>query len=218
MVDRAEPLIEVTRVAADRGSRWRTRFLIGGWLLALVGVPATAMVGGPAEGGSPAEPAAQDPPAVAATPLAVTGPYSSRRDMRNPSAPSGPTATIVLNRPIRGTRLTTVDVAVGGYLQDDADSVHVVLETAGEVVLSQATVLPALAFGERPEANRHLQFQVRLVLPSRRPTGDVAVRVAAYDRAGRQIAMVRRPFTLDPIVRPTLGDDGLLGGLAFSDG
>jgi hypothetical protein len=214
VVDRAElaePLMDVMRVTADRRSRWRTWLLVSAWLLALVGVPAAAVVGGHAEGGLRDEPAVEDG-------LAAAGSRATGRDLRRPPVAAVPTATIVLNRPARGMRLTTIDVAVGGYLHEDADSVRVALETAGAVVLSQATVLPALAFGERPDANRHLQFHVRLVLPSRRPTGDVAVRVAAFDRSGRQIAVVRRPFTLAPIVRPTLGDDGLLGGLVFPDG
>jgi hypothetical protein len=125
---------------------------------------------------------------------------------------------IVLTSPATGDpTITAVDLFVQGYLQGEAAAVRVVLEIEGAPV-DEWTVQPTLAFGERPSSTRHAQFLVRFGLPDPRPIGPMVVSAIALDRDGERLAVIRRPFRVGPIDRPTLGDDGILGGLVFSRG
>lgn len=161
------------------------------WFLVLSGVVGVAAVGRLAESGVPSPGTAViefEPPAATATPM--------------PTASAVPTPElIVLASPAEaGVTITTRELVVQGYLQVAAGTVRVTLEARGNRVIDDATITPALAFGERPTVDRHAQFEVRFGLPNPRPNGRMVVQVAAYDRDGRILDVVRRPFRVGPLL------------------
>jgi hypothetical protein len=198
-----EPLTStaVERVRAGGGSGPRARLLIAAWLVGFAGVAGVAVAGKLVE------------PAVSPVVGAEVTPAPASRETATPvPAPDKP---IVVTSPADGgATITAVELIVQGFLQVDASSLQVILETAGSRI-DETTIRPALASGERPGSTRHAQFLVRFGLPDPRPMGPMVVRVVAFDRDGQRLAVVRRPFRLGPIDRPTLGDDGLLGGIVF---
>jgi hypothetical protein len=219
MVDRPDAAVErltvttLEPVGASRGTGARARTITAAWLVMLVGVAGFAVAGRVATPeGTVVAIIAEAPPAVSSTPLPRSAEPSARRVLSSDGKP------IVLTSPAEGDpTITAVELIVQGFLQADAASVRVVLETGGAPV-GELTVRPALAFGERPSSTRHAQFLVRFGLPDPRPIGSMVVRVIALDRDGQRLAVIRRAFQVGPIDRPTLGDDGILGGLVFSGG
>lgn len=210
MVDRTEPDLEALTAATfepirvRRASGARVRLVIAAWVFGLVGIAGVAVVGRLTETDLPSAPLV----AMAPTPLAVESPASSlgaRSDAPGP-APSG---LIVLTSPAEGDpTITAAEIIVQGFLQAEAASLRVSLETDWYPV-QEATILPT---------DRHPRFLVRFDMPDPRTGEPMVVRVIALDRDGEWLANVQRPFRLGPIERPTLGDDGLVGGIVFSDG
>jgi hypothetical protein len=119
-----------------------------------------------------------------------------------PAATSAPLPDlIVLASPAEaGMTVTSRSLLVRGYVESAGDTVRVTLEARGNRIIDQATVRPRLAFGERPEANRHPWFEVEFGLPNPRPNGRMIVQVAAFDREGRMIDVVRRPFRVGAVL------------------
>lgn len=227
MVDRAEPNPEALTAATfepvrvGRASGGRARLVTAAWLLGFVGIAGLAVVGRLIEPGVPSESIVTLEP----SPAAATPPGPPETSAPHPANPPGmhhlattDRELIVLTSPAEGDpTIGAAELIVQGFLQAEAASLRVSLETDWYRV-DEATVLPALAFGERPDATRHAQFLVRFGLPEPRLTVPMVVRVVALDRDGHLLANVLRPFRLGPVERPTLGDDGLLGGLVFSGG
>jgi hypothetical protein len=228
MVDRAKPTPEVLTAATfepvrvRRASGARARLVTAAWVAGLVGIAGLAVVGRLTETGVPTVAVAPNV-AVASTPELDARPPGTSAPL--PAYPPGmhhlasiDRELIVLTSPALGDpTITAAELIVQGFLQADAASLRVSLETDWYPI-EEATVIPALAFGERPGPTRHAQFLVRFALSEPRPTIPMSVRVVAFDRDGQWIANVLRPFRLGPIERPSLGDDGLLGGLVFSGG
>jgi hypothetical protein len=108
---------------------------------------------------------------------------------------------IVLASPAEaGVTVTTRSLLVRGYVESAAETVQVTLEARGNRIIDQATVQPDLAFGERPEANRHPWFEVEFGLPNPRPNGRMIVQVMAFDREGKLLDVVRRPFRVGSVL------------------
>lgn len=217
MVDRVDTVREpptataLERVTAGRGSGTRARIVTAAWLIALVGIAGFAVAGRLVEPGVP------DVSVVAVAPTpASSAPLPASAGMHHLASTDG--ELIVLTSPAEGDpTITSVELIVQGYLQSEAASLRVTIETDWYRV-DEATLLPVLAFGERPGATRHAQFLVRFGLSEPRLIGPMVVRVVALDRDGHLLADALRPFQLGPVERPSLGDDGLLGGLVFSGG
>ena len=219
MVDRAGTVPEapmataLERVTAGRGSGSRARVVTAAWLIALVGVAGFAVAGRLAEVRVP------DVSVVAVVPLTELS--AQVPDSRSPATdqpPSSDGELVVLTSPAEGDpTITAAELIVQGFVQAEAASLRVSVETDWYRV-DETTVIPALAFGERPGVTRHAQFLVRFGFSEPRMTGPMVVRVVALDRDGHPLADVLRPFQLGPVTRPALGDDGLLGGLVFSGG
>lgn len=217
MVDRAEPDLEALTAATfepvrlRRDSDARARLVTAAWVLGLVGIAGLAVVGRLTEPGVPGV-------STVVVAEAPAGTAPANVPMRTTAPNPVPVEVIVVTSPAEGDpTITAAELIVQGFLQADAASLRVSLETDWYRV-DQATVVPALAFGERPGVTRRAQFLVRFGISEPRLAVPMVVRVVALDRDGNRLADVLRPFRLGPVVRPTLGDDGLLGGLVFSDG
>lgn len=217
MVDRPESVDPLTIAALEsvgggRGGGAQARVLTVVWLLGLAGVAGFAVAG------RLSEPEIPTVAVIAQTPASVIPELPTVGSTSQADAAAEPGQLIVLTSPAEGDpTITAVELFVQGYLQGDAASVRVTLVTDGDRI-DEASGRPALALGERPSPTRHAPFLVRFGLPDPRPTGSMVVRVEALDGDGERLAAVRRRFWLGPILRPTLGDDGLLGGLVFSGG
>ena len=207
MVDRFEPDLQrrgeatFEPVPIRRGSRARTRLVMLAWLFGLVGIAGVAVID------QLAEPPAPGGPVLAAAPSAIT---LMTPIVSPPPAGGGsplPSGLIVLTSPAEGDpTITAPEIIVQGFVQPEAVTLRVSLETDWYPV-QQATVLAA---------DPH--FLVRFGISDPRVSAPMLVRVVALDRDGQWLADVLRPFRLGPIERPTLGDDGLVGGIVFSDG
>lgn len=221
MIDRVEPAREALTAArfapvrVRRASGVRTRLVTAAWVLGLAGIAGLAVVGRLMETDVPTETRIAVAPLAVATPLAASVPPLAM-DPPRAQMPNGyPDQPIVVTSPAVGDpTITAPELIVQGFLQADAASLRVSLETDWYLV-AEATVVPALTFGERPGATRHAQFLVRFGLSEPRMTGPMVVRVVALDRDGLRLADVVRPFRLGPVDRPMLGEDGLMGGLSF---
>jgi hypothetical protein len=111
---------------------------------------------------------------------------------------------IVLASPAEaGMTITTRELVVEGYVQAGAETVRITVEARGNRVIDDATIAPVLAFAERPSRDRHLQFQVQFGLPNPRPNGRMIVQVAAYDRDGRVLDVIRRPIRVGRLLEGT---------------
>lgn len=184
----AIPSIAVGRSTHGRG---RGHGVLLAWMLALVAVVGIAVLGrfvDTVEPGPRTAALAFDPPVL---PRPV-----------EPAATSAPLPDlIVLASPAEaGVTVTTRSLLVRGYVQSAAETVRVTLEARGNRTIDQATVRPRLAFGERPEANRHPWFEVEFGLPNPRPNGRMIVQVTAFDREGKLLDVVRRPFRVGSVV------------------
>lgn len=217
MVDRPESVEPLTIAALEsvgggRGTGARARVVTSVWLLGLVAIAGFAVAGRLSEPEIPAVAVIAQPsaPAILESQAVGSAPQAD--------PPGEPGQLIVLTSPAEGDpTITALELFVQGYLQGDAASVRVTLVTDGERI-DEVSSRPVLAPGERLSSTRHARFLVRLGLPDLRPIGSMVVRVEALDQDGERLAAVRRRFWLGPIHRPTLGDDGLMGGLVFSGG
>jgi hypothetical protein len=198
---RFEPVAVVTSVATSkgRGSGSRGRAVLAAWLLglaAVVGVAGLGRLAEPAEAGPRPAVIAFEPPTVAVTPA--------------PTAAPAPTPDlIVLASPAEaGVTVTSKELVVQGYLNQQfaAGPVRVTLEARGNRVIDDATITPALALGELPILDRHVQFEVRFGLPNPRPNGRMIVQVVAYDRDGRILDVLRRPIRVGALLEAPAAD------------
>lgn len=209
-------------VGAGRGSRARAGLAVAAWVLGFAGVVGVALFGRLLGPGDPAA-------GVASAPLATPGAESmaSPRSGAAASAQPGtdaaradaptPDALIVVVSPATGEpTITSGELIVQGSVQADAHSLRVVVEALGRPLDAQ-TVQPARPVEEGTTTRQRARFLVRIQLPDPRPIGPMVVEVVAFDRSGERLAVVRRPFRLGRVDRPTLGDDGLLGGIVFSE-
>ncbi len=183
------PVVVSTAAKVSVGSRGR--LVMGAWLIGLLIVVGAAIGGRLVESGDPN-------PAAAAIVLAPLGDASTTRPTASPwTTPE----LIVLAVPAEaGMTITTRDLEVRGYLKGGVATVRVTLEARGNRIIDDATIEPATAFGERPTVERHPQFTVRFGLPNPRPNGRMIVQVAAYDRDGRILDVIRRPFRVGPLL------------------
>lgn len=188
-----EPATAVTPIAVGRSRAGASRghAVLLAWLGALLTVVGLAVVGrssGTAEGPRTAA-VVFDPPAVQASAAPVQATTAPPPDL------------IVLASPAdAGVTVTSRALLVRGYVEAAAQTVRVTLEARGNRIIDQTIVRPSLAFGERPEANRHPWFEVEFGLPNPRPNGRMIVQVAAYDRDGKLLDVLRRPFRVGVVL------------------
>lgn len=189
-----EPATAVTPIVVGRSRSGRSRgnSVLLAWMAALFGVIGLAMVGRFAE--------SADGPRTAAVVFdrpAVQPPATADVQATTAALPD----LIVLASPAEAnTTVTTRALLVRGYLETAAETVRVTLEARGNRIIDQATLRPSLAFGERPEANRHPWFEVEFGLPNPRPNGRMIVQVSAFDRDGKLLDVVRRPFRVGVVL------------------
>jgi hypothetical protein len=191
-LDLFEPVATVipVRAVSGAGGARRGRTAIAVWALGLIAIVGVAITGRPGDANvtprtaaivfaSPTDPASLDPTV----------------------APIPAPELIVLGSPAEaGMTITTRELVVRGFVQSAAVTIRVTLEARGNRVIDDATIRPALAFAERPSTGRHPQFQVQFGLPNPRPNGRMIVQVAAYDREGRILDVIRRPIRVGPLL------------------
>jgi hypothetical protein len=160
------------------------------WVLALVTVVSVAaagrLVAGPPE------------PRVAAVAI---GPGPSTAVVTEVPAIAPPPDVIILSSPAAAnTLVTTRELEVRGYLRNSSGTIRVTLEARGNRIIDQATIVPALAYGERPMVGRHPRFETRFGLPNPRPNGRMILQIALLDEGGRILDVIRRPFLVGPLL------------------
>jgi hypothetical protein len=192
---RFEPVAVATPVAAatGRGSGTRGRAVMAAWLFGLAGVVGLGALGRLAEPGEAGPRSAVivfEPPTVAATPVPTASPVPT------------PDLIVLAHPADAGVTVTSKELLIQGYLNQQfaAGPVRVTLEARGNRVIDDATVTPVLALGELPILYRHVQFEVRFGLPNPRPNGRMIVQVVAYDRDGRILDVLRRPFRVGALL------------------
>ena len=187
-------IVVPVRVIGGNGGARRGRTALVVWAVALVVIVGVAIAGRPVVGGEAAPRSA----AIAfAAPSDAPAPELTAPPADGVPAPE----LIVLANPVEaGMTITTRELVVQGYLRVAAETIRVTLEARGNRVIDDATITPALAVAERPTLNRHPQFQVHFGLPNPRPNGRMIVQVAAYDRDGQIIDVIRRPFQVGPLL------------------
>ena len=166
------------------------------WLLGLAGVVGLAIAGRLTESGNPDA----RTPVIAFDASAFEAPVAAPSTVPAPTAVPTPELIVLASPAEAGVTVTTRELVVQGYLQAAGGTVRITLEARGNRVIDDATITPMLAFAERPTVNRHAQFEVRFGLPNQRPNGRMIVQVAAYDRDGRIIDVIRRPFRVGPLI------------------
>lgn len=185
----------LVKVTTAHASRARGRAVMAAWLLGLVAVVGLAAVGrlaGPGDPDSRTAAIAFEPPARGVT--IAPAPVATAPTVATPEL-------IVLASPSEaGVTITSRELLVRGHLRVAAETVRITLEARGNRVIDDATVTPALVVAGRPRVDRHAAFEVRFGLPNPRPNGRMIVQVAAYDRDGRIIDVVRRPFRVGPLL------------------
>jgi hypothetical protein len=191
-LDIFEPVATVVPVRQVSGAagRRRGRTAIAFWALGLIAIVGVAIAGRAGDADTTSRTAA----IVFASP--------THRGSPDPTvAPFPAPELIVLGSPAEaGMTITTRELVVQGFVQSAAVTVRVTLEARGNRVIDGATIRPALAFAERPSTGRHPQFQVQFGLPNPRPNGRMIVQVAAYDREGRILDVIRRPIRVGPLL------------------
>lgn len=188
-----EPATAIASIAVGRsrpGSKPGLAALVV-WAVALLAIVAVALLGrftGSVDSGPRTAVVVFDPPAIPTTaPVQAT-------------TPPMPDLIVLASPADAGMTVTTRALQVRGYVEAAADTVRVTLEARGNRIIDDATVRPRLAFGERPEANRHPWFEVEFGLPNPRPNGRMIVQVMAYDREGNLLDVVRRPFRVGVVL------------------
>ena len=192
-LDTFEPaaIVVPVRVVSGAGGRLRGQTAIAAWVLGLMAIAGVAIAGRVAD-------------ARETTPRSAVIVFASPTDAASPDptvAPVPAPELIVLASPAEaGMTITTRELVVQGFVQVGADTIRVTLEARGNRVIDDATIRPALALAESPSTVRHPQFQVHFGLPNPRPNGRMIVQVAAYDRDGRILDVIRRPIRVGPLL------------------
>jgi hypothetical protein len=194
------------------------------WILAFAGIVGVALLGrlsGPADAtdGVPIALDAAPGAESLASPRSVSGAsVQPGADPARADGSAGPDALIVVVSPATGEpTITSGELIVQGSVRPDTHSLRVIVEALGKPLDAQ-TVQPGRVVVDGFATVQHARFLVRIQLPDPRPIGPMVLEVSAFDRDGKQLAVVRRPFQLGRVDRPTLGDDGLLGGIVFPGG
>jgi hypothetical protein len=200
------------------------RLVVGAWCLGLAAVIGVAAFGRFSASGDQASGLAVAPRAAPGAELlesprsGVAAPAQPGTDPGLPDARPAPDALIVVISPATGVpTITSGELIVQGSVDGDAHALTVIVDVRGREIVAR-TVQPAAPDEDGSSTRQRSRFLVRLQLPDPRPIGPMVLEVAAFDRAGARLAVVRRPFQLGRVDRPTLGDDGLLGGIVFSGG
>ncbi len=107
-----------------------------------------------------------------------------------------------------GVEITTRRLTIEGHLHATTAVVSVSLEARGNRVID--------TFVTQPTAT----FQVGFDLPKPRPNGRMVISVVVLGPTGGLTDAIRWPVVIGAIAetappRPTLGEDGLMGGLVF---
>ena len=108
-----------------------------------------------------------------------------------------------------GVEITTRRLTIEGHLRATTAVVSVSLEARGNRVID--------TFVTQPTAT----FEVGFDLPNPRPNGRMVVSVMVLGPTGGMIDAIRWPVVIGAIAetappRPSLGEDGLMGGLVFT--
>jgi hypothetical protein len=187
----------VVKVTAEQATSARGRAVTAAWLLGLVAVVGLAAVGRLAGAGDPESRSA----AIAFEP-AVRGVTVVPAPVATAPAVATPELIVLASPSEAGVTITSRELLVRGHLRVAAETVRITLEARGNRVIDDATITPAPApvVAGRPSVDRHAQFEARFGLPNPRPNGRMIVQVAAYDRDGRIIDVVRRPFRVGPLL------------------
>lgn len=143
-------------------------------------------------------------------------------------APSGDLAdagAIVLDWPAMPNQvITTGELVVRGHLRTGAARVQVLLQSSGAVPIVVRSVRPVTQDWDRDDDPEGPTFVVTVPLPDPRPSGPAVVQIVTYDVSGRaqgvllrtiQIGAMFNPTTRGLPGRPSLGEDGLIGGIPF---
>jgi hypothetical protein len=122
---------------------------------------------------------------------------------------------ISLDRPQgAGARLVTADVVVSGALGRRVARVDVALVADDGSTLATTSSAPVLAprtgWHDAPDT-----FSVRLLLPDPRPTGPASIRVVTRDEDDQPVDTLTTAVRIEPLARPSVGADGLVGGIVF---
>jgi hypothetical protein len=186
-------------VGSHRASSARGRAVLAVWLLGLLGVVGAAAVGRLAE---PGEPGSRT--AVIAFDLSTSSATPDRA--ASTSDLPAPDLIVLANPSVAGVTVTSRELLVQGYLRVAAGSVQITLEARGNRVIDDATLTPVPTVAERPTVDERptidgrARFEARFGLPNPRPNGRMIVQVAAYDRDGRILDVIRRPFLVGPLL------------------
>ena len=181
----------VDRPKDAKSARERDRRPFVAWLLVLVTVSGTAVIGRVMGAGHDAR------PIVAANPdhlVAVASPA------RLPDPVAAPEILVLSSPAVANAVITTRALAIRGYLATGNGSIEITLEARGNRVIDSTTIEPSLVFGERPTVGRHAQFEARFGLPNPRPNGRMIVQVALLDANGQIVDVIRRPILVGPLL------------------
>jgi hypothetical protein len=141
-------------------------------------------------------------PIAAATPASGT-PAPARAERAS---------TIVIEHPHReGAIVRPTDLVVVGHLRDGTGPVRVIVETSRNKPLAMQQVEPTPGTGV--DAPR--RFAATMAVGDRREGERLIIHVIAYDAAGVPVEVLRRRVVVGPHEPWVIGEDGLMGGIAF---
>lgn len=151
-------------------------------------------------------------PLAAPSPALALGPSAPASASPTPAVGSRlDGGVIVLRRPwVGGGPVRSRDLVVSGHLVAGTGPVSAIVSTATGERIAARTVGP-LTVG-RPSDDPNPVFMMTVPLGDPRPSGELQLRVVAYDLAGRPVDVVRRWIVVGPLVRRAIGEDGLVGG------
>ena len=129
---------------------------------------------------------------------------------------ASPPTDIVLEMPGRvGAVVGTAGVVIRGRVPHDAGRLQLLLQTtaAAPIVVGTAQPMSAARTGWPMSLST---FDVEVPLPEPRPIGPALIQIVSYDQRGRaRDVLLRRIVIGERSRRPTLGEDGLVGGIVF---
>jgi hypothetical protein len=162
------------------------------------------MAGGDDDGGDPVAPVA----------LASATHSPTADDEPAPSVARPP--AIVLDMPGRvGAVVDTAGVVIRGRVPDDAGRLQILLQTTADAPIVVVTAQPMSAARTGWPTSPSM-FDVEVPLPEPRPIGPALIQIVSYDQRGRaRDVLLRRIVIGERTRRPTLGEDGLVGGIVF---
>ena len=132
-----------------------------------------------------------------------------------PDAPSRPPvdgSSIVLEHPYReGAIVRPTDLVVTGYLRQGVGPVRVIVETSRNkpLAVEQIDATTGTARTARP------RFTATMPVGDRHEGERLIIHVISYDPDGLPIDVLRRRVIIGPQEPWVIGEDGLMGGLAF---